>query len=126
MGDFVTPERWLRISGILDRVLDVGPADRPRLLADLCGSDAGLRAEVDALLAADRDAGDLLDTPAGDYLEADGDFPDEGLGTLTTCSAAALVVVEATVRGSSSDALLKIARYAAERAPMAVEEGGQR
>jgi hypothetical protein len=53
------------------------------------------------------------------------EFDRYGHGTLTTCSAAALVVVEATVRGSSSDALLKIARHAAARALVAVEEGGQ-
>lgn len=53
-------------------------------------------------------------------------FDRYGHGTLTTCSAAALVVVEATVRGSDSDALLKITRHAAERALAAVEEEGQR
>jgi hypothetical protein len=53
-------------------------------------------------------------------------FDRYGHGTLTSCSTAALVVVEATVRGSASDALLQIARHAAERALAAVEEGGQR
>ena len=40
------------------------PADRAALLEDRCGGDAGLRAEVEALLAAHDDAGSFLKPPA--------------------------------------------------------------
>lgn len=68
----MTPERWREVARILDRILDADPADQTRLLAELGGEDAVLQADVEALLAAERAAGDLLERPAGDCLESDG------------------------------------------------------
>jgi len=46
-------ERRRRLLAIFDEVLDLDPADRAGRLDVLCGGDAGLRARVEALLAAD-------------------------------------------------------------------------
>ncbi len=61
-----SPERWRRISAILDRLLDLPPTERPAALEASCGGDAALQDEVAALLAAaDGDEG-LLDRPAAE------------------------------------------------------------
>ncbi|HUD71448.1 MAG TPA: serine/threonine-protein kinase, partial [Dongiaceae bacterium] len=65
MQDDLSPERWQRLSALLDEALDL-PADQRRgWLERACPDDAGLRAEVEALLAADRDAGSFLEEAAG-------------------------------------------------------------
>jgi eukaryotic-like serine/threonine-protein kinase len=46
----MTPERWERIAQIYDAVRFHPEHDRPRLLAQICGSDEGLRHEVEVLL----------------------------------------------------------------------------
>ena len=45
------PERWQRVGELFHRALEHGPEDRSRFLDGACGGDAGLRAEVDSLLA---------------------------------------------------------------------------
>jgi serine/threonine-protein kinase len=67
----MTPERWQAVTRILDRLLDADLADQPRLLVELCAGDTTLQADVEALLAAERVAGERLERPAGDCLEAD-------------------------------------------------------
>src|SRR5437762_14197727 len=59
----VNPERWQEVKRLLDAVLDREPADRPGFLDASCKSDAGLRAEVTALLDALADAGSRYDAP---------------------------------------------------------------
>jgi len=44
---------WQRLSAIFDEVADAPAPARAALLEQLCAGDAGLRAEIDALLAAD-------------------------------------------------------------------------
>ncbi len=46
-------ERWRLVGSIFDRVVDAAPADRPKLLDELCAHDATLRREVEQLIAAD-------------------------------------------------------------------------
>ena len=47
---------WSRVKALFNEALDLSEADRERLLADACGEDAGLRGEVESLLAfADQD-----------------------------------------------------------------------
>ncbi|MCU0255854.1 MAG: serine/threonine-protein kinase [Vicinamibacterales bacterium] len=58
------PERWRRVSSVLDAVLDAPVEQRPAVLDALCAGDAGLRGEVESLLRAGDAAGDLLETPA--------------------------------------------------------------
>ena len=62
-----TPEEWSRIEAILDEVLDLEPAARAAALDRACAGDAVLRAQVEALVAADTDAAQFLETPAMVY-----------------------------------------------------------
>ncbi|HEX4952660.1 MAG TPA: protein kinase [Thermoanaerobaculia bacterium] len=56
-------ERWRRVDGILEAVLELPAGERDAFLERTCGGDADLRREVDSLLAHDRtDA--FLATPA--------------------------------------------------------------
>jgi serine/threonine-protein kinase len=55
-----TAQRALQM---LEQVLELAPAERGEFLDRHCGGDARLRAEVDALLAADTAAGDFLERP---------------------------------------------------------------
>ena len=62
----MTPERWRRVGALFQSALDEDPERRGDFLAAACGSDAELRREVEALLAADRDAGTFgASTPGG-------------------------------------------------------------
>jgi serine/threonine protein kinase len=57
-------ERWNRVSRVLDEVFEHPPAERAALLDRLCADDPAVRAEVQALLAADQEATGFLETPA--------------------------------------------------------------
>ena len=59
----MTPERWQEVKRVFDAVLERAPADRQKFLEGTCGGDAGLRAEVTALLDALDDAGSRFETP---------------------------------------------------------------
>ncbi|HET9316856.1 MAG TPA: protein kinase [Vicinamibacteria bacterium] len=54
----MTPERWREVRSVLASALEREPGERVRFVEDACGSDASLRAEVEALLRAD--AHDLI------------------------------------------------------------------
>ena len=60
----MTPERWQQIKPILASALEHPTIERAGLLADLCGGDGPLRAEIESLLAAHDSAGTFIDTPA--------------------------------------------------------------
>jgi serine/threonine-protein kinase len=60
-------DRWLRIEAILDQALDLPPEQRSPLLDEACAGDPVLRAEVEALLAADSGAGAFLGVPIGEF-----------------------------------------------------------
>ncbi|HET9267048.1 MAG TPA: protein kinase, partial [Vicinamibacterales bacterium] len=49
----MTPERWRRIEEVFHAAMDHAPLDRAAFLDQACGADAGLRAEVESLLAQD-------------------------------------------------------------------------
>ncbi|HZM68956.1 MAG TPA: hypothetical protein VFB95_01150, partial [Candidatus Cryosericum sp.] len=55
--------RWARIAPILEQALDLGPRERTALLDRACAGDPALRAEIEALLRADAEAGSFLDAP---------------------------------------------------------------
>ncbi|HEX6903845.1 MAG TPA: protein kinase [Thermoanaerobaculia bacterium] len=60
-------DHWRRIEPLLDQALDLPPEERSAFLDSACADDPDLRADVEALLAADQGAGAFLDTPAGEY-----------------------------------------------------------
>ena len=60
----MTPERYQRIKALFHSALERAPDERPAFLADACGGDAALLANVEALIAADAQSGDFMDAPA--------------------------------------------------------------
>jgi serine/threonine protein kinase len=66
----LTPELWQRIEPILDAALELPVGERAACLDRACAGDAELRARVEALLAADAEAGVFLETPIGRRLRA--------------------------------------------------------
>jgi serine/threonine protein kinase/tetratricopeptide (TPR) repeat protein len=57
----MTPERWQQIQDIFHAALDRDASSRPAFLDDACAADQELRAEIDALLKAHREAGSFGD-----------------------------------------------------------------
>jgi Tol biopolymer transport system component len=57
-------QRWDRISALLEETLDLPAGARSGFLDHVCADDPGLRADVEALLAADERADGFLDQPA--------------------------------------------------------------
>ncbi len=68
--DPLDPEAFARLEPILDGALDREGADREVFLSRACGGDGALRRRIDALLASDAAAGELLDRPLGDFAAA--------------------------------------------------------
>ncbi|HEX7183408.1 MAG TPA: tetratricopeptide repeat protein [Thermoanaerobaculia bacterium] len=64
----ITRERWRRIEAVLDEALELPAEEVPAFLDRACSGDEALRAEVEALLHADRGAGGFLETPAADLV----------------------------------------------------------
>ena len=62
----MTPERYQRICQLFDEALELAPAQRAAFMADACGADVELRAEVEKLLAGMETAADYLSRPAMD------------------------------------------------------------
>jgi len=56
----VEAERWRRLEELFHRAVDLGPAERDVLLDAECGSDAGLRAELERLVQRDDGQSDLF------------------------------------------------------------------
>jgi tRNA A-37 threonylcarbamoyl transferase component Bud32 len=65
-----SPDEWCRLEPLLDAILDAPPAHRPRLIAELSGSDPGRRAELERLVAECERSHPLLDAPATDRFAA--------------------------------------------------------
>src|SRR5262245_42554089 len=64
-----TLDDWPRVKRVLEGALAREGADRQAYLAEVCGTDAALRARLDGLLAAEEQAGTFLETPAAMLLE---------------------------------------------------------
>jgi eukaryotic-like serine/threonine-protein kinase len=62
----MTRERWQQLEAVLDRSLELTPAERAAYLQEACAGDAELRSEVEALLSADDEAGAFLSKSAGE------------------------------------------------------------
>jgi eukaryotic-like serine/threonine-protein kinase len=65
-----TPERWQRVARILDEAFELAPDARAGYLDRACDGDAELRADADAMLAAELAAADFLDRSIDEYVEA--------------------------------------------------------
>src|SRR5829696_584052 len=65
-----TPERWQRVAPILDEAFELAPEARAAYLDRACAGDLELRADAEAMLAAELDSGDFLDRSIDDYVEA--------------------------------------------------------
>ena len=59
--------RWQRVCAVLDAVFDAPDHDRERVLAKHCAGDADLRAQVQAMLAAEATTDRRVDTPAAEW-----------------------------------------------------------
>ena len=64
MSDDAARALWERARLVLDQVIDLPPEEQPGAVEKACAGDAALRAEVEALLAAESSAGAFLATPA--------------------------------------------------------------
>lgn len=60
----MNPERWRQIDEVFQAALECPAVERIAFISQACGDDASLRREVEALLAADGQAGSLIETPA--------------------------------------------------------------
>ena len=77
----MSPERWRQITEVFHSALAREAATRGALLDEVCADDLALRAEVDAMLAAHRDAGGFGDVPAfAAPAEVPGLQPGDALG----------------------------------------------
>ena len=60
----MTIENWQRVKELLDQAIEMAPEQRATFLDEACGSDAGLRAELESLLSAgDGLSADFLQSP---------------------------------------------------------------
>jgi non-specific serine/threonine protein kinase len=60
----MTPERWRKIKGLFDAALEIEPERRADFLKNACGDDAGMRLEIEKLLASFDDAAEFMENPA--------------------------------------------------------------
>ncbi len=56
-------ELWQRAEELFHAALDRSPEDRRAFLDEACGDDAGLRRQVEVLIAKDEQAGSFLESP---------------------------------------------------------------
>src|SRR5207245_1431652 len=61
----VPDDRWQRVKELLGAALERPEEARQAFLRQACGSDEGMRREVESLLDAKGQAGDFLSKPAG-------------------------------------------------------------
>ncbi len=59
----MTPELWQRLKPLYAAALEAPEEERAQFIAEACGSDHGLRAALETLVAAGGDSSDSLDTP---------------------------------------------------------------
>src|SRR5882757_8127847 len=66
----ISRARWQKIQSLFEEVIDSGPAERARRLADSCRDDADLRNSVESLLASDQKTDDPLLHAIGEAAES--------------------------------------------------------
>ena len=65
-----TLDDWPRVKRVLEEALALDGAERQAYVAQACGTDSGLRAQVETLLASSARAGEFLETPAAVLLDS--------------------------------------------------------
>lgn len=60
----MSPERWQQIEEIFQDALDLPWSEREKFVAEKCGDDTDLKAEVEKLLSQFEDASSFIETPA--------------------------------------------------------------
>ena len=60
----MNPERWQKVKGLFDAVVELAPSEREKILAESCGADADLRRDVEKLLASSAEAESFMESPA--------------------------------------------------------------
>lgn len=63
--------RWARVKAVFLEALEHPESERSTFLERVTSDDAGIRAEVESLLASDRAAGSFCERPAAELLESD-------------------------------------------------------
>ena len=71
-----------RVRDVFLAAVELAPDQRPGYLAEACGGDADLRAEVDRLLAANADPDGILEPPSPAPTDATGTFVASHPGTV--------------------------------------------
>jgi eukaryotic-like serine/threonine-protein kinase len=74
----MNPERWHTVDRLFAEALDRPTAERPAFLTGICTGDAGLRREVERLLAADAEGCGFLESPPNELLRLTLDDQEEG------------------------------------------------
>lgn len=69
-GRRMTPERWVKVKGVFERLRQTAPSERPALLTELCAEDVELRNEVQSLLSHMDAADEFLTQDSGPSPEA--------------------------------------------------------
>ena len=64
-------ERWRKVDEVFQAAIDCDPSERAAFLDQACKGDSALRGEVEAMIAADQQAGSFIQSPA---LEIDSDL----------------------------------------------------
>ncbi|HMF59758.1 MAG TPA: protein kinase, partial [Vicinamibacterales bacterium] len=71
-------DRWARVRGLLEEVVDLSPDDRRRYLAEACRGAPDVREEVDSLLRAHDAAGAFLEPAGASSSDEESAAPDRG------------------------------------------------
>jgi hypothetical protein len=58
------PERWQQLDQLFHSALEREPSERSAFLDEACGGDESLHKQVEALLAANKEAGSFIERPA--------------------------------------------------------------
>ena len=100
----MTPERWLQVERIYHEAEARPPGERASFLDQACAGDAGLRGEVERMLAGDSEAAGFLEAPAVEMaaraLAADAVriSPGSRLGLTKSCLSPARVAWERSTK----------------------------
>jgi tetratricopeptide (TPR) repeat protein/TolB-like protein len=117
----LTPERWQRASSVLAAALERPPKERSALVAEACGDDLELRAEVESLLVAADKANESLGVPDDWRMQAvrDADITSRAAVRLAAALSGRYIVEHEI--GAGGMATVYLARDLRHRRPVALK-----